>query len=163
HAPRAVESNMQAGAFPAAAGIAFRDIESSNLRQLDSLGVHTTHSRDKSTAQSSGANMARVMVVEDEGVVARDIARLLSSLGHEVAALVQSGAEAITRADANPPDLILMDIRLKDALDGVDTATQIRAARDIPVIFLTGLADVATLDRVRRTHAYAYVLKPFTD
>jgi signal transduction histidine kinase len=104
---------------------------------------------------------ATIMIVEDEAVVALHIAQRLKGLGHTVAAIARSGAEAVQQATALRPDLILMDIRLEGGMDGIEAAKQIRAREDIPIVYLTAYADEATLQRAKITEPYGYLLKPF--
>src|SRR5215472_7316079 len=102
-----------------------------------------------------------ILVVEDERIVARDIARRLHRLGYTVCASAASGPEAIAHAAQTQPDLILMDIFLPGPMDGIEAATQIRAHADIPVIYLTAHADDSTLQRAKTTEPFGYLLKPF--
>src|SRR5579863_7317599 len=103
----------------------------------------------------------RILVVEDENVVALDIQRDLISFGYVVPATAASGEEAIEKAAALRPDLVLMDIRLRGAIDGIEAAEEIRTRFDIPAIYLTAYADPATLSRARLTGALGYLIKPF--
>jgi two-component system sensor histidine kinase UhpB len=103
----------------------------------------------------------RILVVEDDQAVADLIARYLKRSGYEVAACVGTGEEAFHQAERTRPHLALMDIGLRGALDGVQTAERLRARFDIPVVFLTGLADDATIKRSQDAKAFGYVLKPF--
>ncbi len=105
----------------------------------------------------------RILVVEDEGIVAMEIQNRLSSMGYSVVAAVATGEVAIEKAGQLQPDLVLMDIRLKGKIDGVTAAEGIRARFDIPVIFLTAYADEHTLQRAKVTEPYGYVLKPFEE
>jgi two-component system cell cycle sensor histidine kinase/response regulator CckA len=105
----------------------------------------------------------RILVVEDEGIVAMEIRNRLASMGYVVVAVVAAGELAIEKAGELQPDLVLMDIRLKGKLDGISAAEQIRAQFDIPVIFLTAYADEHTLQRAKVTEPYGYVLKPFEE
>ncbi|GAB4545090.1 MAG: hypothetical protein Kow0063_39000 [Anaerolineae bacterium] len=102
-------------------------------------------------------------MVEDESIVALDIQNLLRNLGYDVVAIVSSGEEAVTSAAEMTPDLVLMDIRLKGALDGVEAAEQIRSRLDIPIIYLTAYADEATLQRAKVTEPFGYLVKPFEE
>ncbi|HEU4327039.1 MAG TPA: response regulator [Roseiflexaceae bacterium] len=104
-----------------------------------------------------------VLIVEDERVVAMDLRVLLQRLGYTVPAIASSGAEALERVAAHRPALVLMDIRLRGPQDGISTAEQIRAAYDIPVVFLTAYADQHTRERVRQTAPYGYLVKPFNE
>jgi CheY-like chemotaxis protein len=86
-------------------------------------------------------NKAKILVVEDEAIVAMDIADTLRKLGHEVTATVPSGERAIASIQENRPDLIIMDVGLEGEMDGIQTAEQIRAQFSIPVIYLTAFVD----------------------
>jgi len=105
----------------------------------------------------------RILVVEDEGIVAKDIQNTLKGLGYGVSARASSGEEAIDKAADTQPDLILMDIVLKGGMDGVEAAEQIRTRFDIPVVYLTAYSDEETLQRAKITEPYGYVLKPFSE
>lgn len=104
---------------------------------------------------------ARILVVEDENIVAMEIVDLLRHLGYAVSDQVASGEEAIGRAAATCPDLVLMDIRLKGKMDGIEAAEQIHATLDIPIIYLTAYADEETLSRAKLTQPLGYLVKPF--
>lgn len=106
---------------------------------------------------------ARVLVVEDETIVAMDIADTLKKLGYAVTDTVPSGEKAIARVKESTPDLIFMDIGLKGEMDGIQTAAQIRAQYSIPVIFLTAFVDEKTLDRAKATVPAGYLTKPFEE
>ena len=106
---------------------------------------------------------ARIMIVEDEQITATDIEDILTRLGHHVVAVVTSGAAAVAEADAERPELILMDIRIKGNMDGVEAARRIRETFGIPSIFLTAHADDATLDRAKLAEPLGYIVKPFHD
>ncbi len=105
----------------------------------------------------------RILIVEDESIVALDLANSLEKMGYCVAGQVARGADAIRAAEDLHPGLVLMDIRLKGEVDGIEAAEQIRARCDIPVIFLTAHADEDTLQRARVTEPFGYLLKPFDD
>jgi PAS domain S-box-containing protein len=104
-----------------------------------------------------------ILVVDDEAVVSLEISNLLQSWGYRVAGTVSTGDDAIKNVEESPPDLILMDINIKGAYDGIETAKRIRAVFNIPIIYLTAYADEAILRRVERTNPYGYILKPFHD
>ena len=106
---------------------------------------------------------ARILVVEDDRVVARDLRQQLVRLGYEVAGTTPRGEEAAALAMSARADLALCDIRLEGHMDGIDAAGEIRAACDIPVVFLTAYADDETLQRARITEPLGYLLKPFED
>lgn len=104
---------------------------------------------------------AKILVVEDETIVARDIQQSLTRLGYDVPTTATSGEEAIRKTKEIDPDLILMDIVLKGQMDGVETVRQINRQFDVPVIYLTAYADDATLERAKTTSPAGYMLKPF--
>jgi PAS domain S-box-containing protein len=104
----------------------------------------------------------KILVVEDEVIVARTIAAQLNQLGYSVSGMVSSGSAAIAKVAETPPDLVLMDIVLKGDIDGVTAATQIRQQQDVPIIYLTAYADDNTLQRAKLTQPFGYVVKPFT-
>lgn len=106
---------------------------------------------------------ARILVVEDERIVAKDIQNTLKSLGYGVSGLASSGEEAIDRAAETHPDLVLMDIALKGEMDGVEAVTQIQSLFDIPVVYLTAYSDEETLQRAKITQPFGYILKPFSE
>ncbi|MFN6567079.1 ATP-binding protein [Dendronalium sp. ChiSLP03b] len=104
----------------------------------------------------------RILVVEDEVIVARTIASQLNQLGYIVTGTASSGKVAITKASETKPELVLMDIILKGEMDGITAASHIREQLDIPVIFLTAYADHNTLQRAKITQPFGYIVKPFT-
>jgi PAS domain S-box-containing protein len=106
-------------------------------------------------------NTTNIFIVEDEKIVALDIAASLKSLGYNVTGMASSGMEAIDKIKKKIPDLILMDIRLKGDMDGITTAEAIHEDYDIPVIYLTAYADENTLERAKHTQPYGYLLKPY--
>lgn len=103
----------------------------------------------------------KILVVEDDPAVADLICRYLKRLGYQVAGCAATGEEAFLQAERTHPDLALMDIGLRGELDGVQTAERLRTRFDVPVVFLTGLADDATLKRSQEAEAFGYLLKPF--
>ena len=105
----------------------------------------------------------RILLVEDEPIIAAGIATKLRQLGYEMVGQSASGENAIRLVDSLEPDLILMDISLEGRLDGIDAAGRIRARHDIPVVFMTAYADEATVARATRHDPFAYVVKPITD
>ncbi len=103
----------------------------------------------------------QILVVEDESVVALNIRNRLRRDGYNVPTVATTGEEAIRKASELKPDLVLMDIVLKNDLDGVDAAAAIRREMDIPIIYLTAHADKDTVQRAKLTEPYGYILKPF--
>ena len=106
-------------------------------------------------------NPIKILVVEDEIIVAEDIAGRLKKLGYAVTATVASGEEALEKVAENRPDLVLMDIVLKGEMDGVTAAEKIRTRVDVPTVFLTAYADDKTLERAKLTNPFGYIIKPF--
>lgn len=106
---------------------------------------------------------AKILIVEDEKIVAKDIENCLKRFGYTVAAVASSGPEAIEKAAATRPDLVLMDILLKGEMDGVRAAEQIRTLFNIPIVYLTAYADDRTLQRAKTTEPYGYIIKPFEE
>lgn len=106
---------------------------------------------------------ARVLIVEDEAIVAMDIADRLAAMGYELAGRAASGSLALELAGSVKPDLVLMDIRLQGSMDGVAAAEEIRRHLRVPVIFLTAYSEEATLSRAKRAEPFGYLLKPFDD
>ena len=104
----------------------------------------------------------KILVVEDEMVVAMDLNMRLRKLGYECQN-VPSGEEAIGETNLFHPDIILMDIMLNGELDGVETAAKIHLHHDLPIVYLTANADEATLQRAQLTHPASYLLKPFKE
>ncbi|MBK7927056.1 MAG: sigma 54-interacting transcriptional regulator [Bryobacterales bacterium] len=106
---------------------------------------------------------ARIMVVEDERITAEDLRDILTQTGYEVTAAVASGEEALRRAEADRPDLVLMDIRIEGGLDGLETARLLRQRLDIPVVYLTAHADDETLAAAKLSEPLGYIVKPFQE
>jgi len=105
----------------------------------------------------------KILVTEDESIVAMDLKQRLEALGFEVIATVSTGAKAISQVESNLPDLILMDIQIKGNIDGIETAAKIQERFNIPIIFLTANSDTATIERAKTAGPLAYLLKPFED
>ena len=103
----------------------------------------------------------KILVVEDESIVALDIQNKLKGSGYSVPAIASSGEEAIEKAQETHPDLVLMDIKLTGGIDGIEAAEQIRDNLNIPVIYVTAYADERTLKRAKITEPFGYILKPF--
>ena len=106
---------------------------------------------------------AKILVVEDESITARDLELTLLELGYDVVAKVPTGEEAILQAEATKPDLVLMDIILAGEMNGIEAAQQINERFDIPVVYLTAHADEGTLSRAKITGPYGYIVKPFNE
>jgi two-component system cell cycle sensor histidine kinase/response regulator CckA len=105
----------------------------------------------------------KVMVVEDEAIIAFALQRQLIGMGFAATRGAQTAQEAFHLIEQESPDLVLMDIRLKGDMDGVQTASIIRSRYRLPVIYLTAFSDDATLDRARMTEPYGFLVKPIED
>lgn len=105
----------------------------------------------------------KILVVEDEKLIALNLQHVLNKLKYEVIGPADTGKSAIELSFAHHPDIILMDIRLKGSLDGIETAKIIKASQNIPVIYLTSYSDKETLDRAKITDPMGYILKPFDE
>ena len=105
----------------------------------------------------------KILVVEDEFITAADLIASLEYLGYCVPASTDTGQEVLELAEKFMPDLILMDINLKGEMTGIDVAEEIRAHLDIPIIFLTGQADEATISKAIESEPFGYILKPFEE
>lgn len=105
----------------------------------------------------------RILIVEDEMIVAMDVQQRLEKLGYKVVAHAVSGEEAVKLARKTNPDLILMDIKIRGEMDGIEAAVEIRKSQDIPVIYVTAFSGDETINRARKTEAFGYLIKPFED
>jgi DNA-binding LytR/AlgR family response regulator len=105
----------------------------------------------------------RVLVIEDESIVSKDIQNSLKKLGYLIAGSASNGEKAIELALSEQPDVILMDIMLKGDMTGIEAAEAIKKQYDVPIIYLTAYADSATLSRAKITEPYGYILKPFKE
>ena len=105
---------------------------------------------------------ARILLVEDEGIVAADIQERLTKFGYEVLA-VGSAEEALEKCAQGIPQIVLMDIVLKGMMDGIEAAIEINRRFDIPVVFLTAYADDETIGRAKRAKPFGYIIKPYEE
>ena len=105
----------------------------------------------------------KILIVEDELLIANNLARKLTKLGYEIVEIVSSGQDAIQMVGEKQPNLVLMDIVIKGEMDGIEAAAQISKKYGIPVIYLTAYADNETLNRAKDTTPFGYILKPFKD
>lgn len=103
----------------------------------------------------------KVLIVEDEMIIAANISMQLSNLGYVVTGIIPRGEEVLEQIRHNLPDIILMDINLKGDLDGIEIATSIQKLFKIPIIFLTANADEAHFNRAKKTNPYGFISKPF--
>jgi PAS domain S-box-containing protein len=113
-------------------------------------------------ATDSGTS-ARILVVEDEALVAENLRRCLRDLGYDVAGIADTAAEAVGLAREHKPDLVLSDIKIKGRVDGTAAARTFSRELDVPVVFLTAHADEATLQRAWQTGPFGYIVKPFSE
>ena len=116
----------------------------------------TTEPREVSVPASP-----KILVVEDEAIVAMDLQSQLQEMNYEVCGIADNGEDAISTASATRPNLILMDIVIKGGMDGIETAARVGRALHIPVIFLTAYSDDKIIERAARTASYGYLTKPF--
>jgi PAS domain S-box-containing protein len=107
--------------------------------------------------------MIRILIVEDESIVAEDIQRSLENMGYSILSIVSSGEEAIEKVKENEPDLVLMDIMLDGEMDGIEAADMIHSFSNIPIIFLTAYSDEKILERAKITEPFGYIIKPFRE
>ncbi|MDP3176926.1 MAG: diguanylate cyclase, partial [Spirochaetaceae bacterium] len=108
-------------------------------------------------------NNEKILIVEDEKIIALDLQRRLERFGYTVVGMASDGPEALELADQRHPDIILMDIMLAGSIDGIEVAKQIKATLAIPIIFLTAYTDEKTLERAKEVEPYGYILKPFKE
>jgi CheY-like chemotaxis protein len=106
---------------------------------------------------------ARILVVEDEMIIAREIMMVLRALGHEAVGSASSGEQAIEMAKALRPNLVLMDIQLAGTMDGITASQAIRKLFDIPSLFLSAFSGSDNLDRAKLATPVGYLNKPFED
>ena len=105
----------------------------------------------------------RVLIVEDENIVAMDLSRRLAKLGYKVVGTAPSGDRALQLVESRTPNIILMDIHIKGSQDGIEVASRINELYQVPIIFLTAYSEDSTLARARETCPYGYLLKPFSE
>lgn len=105
----------------------------------------------------------KILIVEDEILVATDIEESLESLGYTVQGIADTGLKAIESVETELPDLVLMDINLKGEMTGIEAARTIIQKHDVPIIYLTANADIDTVNKAKVALPYGYIIKPFTD
>ena len=103
----------------------------------------------------------KILVVEDEMLIAAKISMHLTNLGYEVTGILPRGEDALLGIEENKPDIVIMDIRLKGDINGIDTATRMQKNSDIAVIFLTANADEGTFNKAKAAKPYAFISKPY--
>ncbi|MGD8427468.1 MAG: response regulator [Balneolaceae bacterium] len=104
----------------------------------------------------------KVLVVEDEMIIALLIEKMVQNLGHQVVDKVTSGEAAVSAASEKDPDIILMDIRLQGEMDGIEAMLKIREKRNIPVIYISGNTDMIYQDKIKKTDYIDFLSKPIT-
>lgn len=104
---------------------------------------------------------AKILIVEDEMIIAANISLQLTELGYIVTGIVPRGEDALKHIEDNKPDILLLDINLKGQLDGIQTAEAMQKKYDIPIIYLTANSDDANFNRAKHTHPFAFISKPF--
>jgi len=102
----------------------------------------------------------RILIVEDDMIIAANISLQLTKLGYEINGIVSRGEEAIIHAKLDVPDIILMDVNLKGSIDGIETVSAIQKVANIPVIYITANNDEPTFIRAKKTHPHAFISKP---
>lgn len=107
--------------------------------------------------------MTRVLVVEDDAIISADLAETLLRLGYDVPATADNADAALRALDQHRPDVVLMDIRLRGGVDGIETVSRMRERSDVPVIYLTAHTDESTLGRAKETAPHGYLVKPFQE
>ena len=105
----------------------------------------------------------RILVAEDDTIIAMELRIRLESAGYALVAVVSRAEDAVQKATETRPDLVLMDVRLRGGIDGIEAAARIRACCDVPVVYLTALADAETLQRAQSAGLAGYIVKPFDE
>jgi DNA-binding NarL/FixJ family response regulator len=105
----------------------------------------------------------RILIVEDERIVAMGIKRMLVSLGYAVAGIASSGEDAIKKTEITCPDLVLMDIMLKGNINGIEAAKEIMTLFDVPVVYLTACSENKIMEKAWKTNPSGYIVKPFDE
>ncbi|MGZ0016395.1 LytR/AlgR family response regulator transcription factor [Yeosuana sp. AK3] len=103
----------------------------------------------------------KILIVEDEMIIAANISLQLTSLGYDVTGIIPRGEEALLHIEQQQPDIVLLDINLKGKIDGIETAQIMQKSFNIPIIYLTANADEAHFTRAKTTNPYAFISKPF--
>jgi CheY-like chemotaxis protein len=126
-------------------------------------GLNVSQSLEQAAPIAPWLAGTRVLIVEDEAVVAFHLKQELTKLGYTVAGVVTRGEEALKMIEESYPDVVLMDIHIQGKIDGIETAQRIPHYLHIPVIFLTAYSEDTTLERAGATRPYGYLIKPFLD
>ena len=123
----------------------------------------TTAQPEKQVLAPLSGNGWKILVVEDEAIIALDIQSILSKIGFTQAEVVHSGEESIKKVASGRPHLVLMDIKLKGKLDGIQAAHEIFYQYNVPVVYITAFGDEGTLKRANGTARYGFITKPFEE
>lgn len=105
----------------------------------------------------------KIIIVEDEAIIGMELEDRLRKMGYDVAGIAVDAESALKKIESDRPDIVMMDIRIKGNMDGIDTSSEIRRRYGIPVIFLTAHADENTIQRAKMTQPYGYLIKPFRE
>lgn len=124
--------------------------------------MFSLETKAKESARMAETQKGRVLIVEDDLLLSMVEERLINNLGYEVVGKVSSGEEAIKKEKELQPDVIVMDISLKGAMDGIDAMKEIRKSSDVAVIYLSGSSDETHIERAGETHYSGYLTKPIT-
>lgn len=108
-------------------------------------------------------NKIKIMIVEDEGIIAMDMKSKLTELGYEVTAIASSYGEALIKVETNKPHLLLMDVYIQGAINGIETAMYLKQTYEIPSIFVTAYNDKVTIEKILKINALGILQKPFDD
>jgi CheY-like chemotaxis protein len=111
----------------------------------------------------TGATGPRILIVEDERIVARDFQGMLGGLGFGNSDIACSGEEALRKVDETPPAIIFMDIKLGRDMDGIETAFRVRARHDMPIVFMSAMTDLETRGRAASIGRVFYITKPLRE
>jgi diguanylate cyclase (GGDEF)-like protein len=130
---------------------------------VESRLANTEHQKLFAIADTDSPDPVSILLVEDEGVIARDLEDTLTRLGYRVSGIASEGAEAIEMARELHPQLVVMDVSLRGDVDGIEAACAIQEDAPVPVIFLTGHSDTETLQRAVMTGPLGYLIKPFQE
>lgn len=121
------------------------------------------HPKDSAKDTDESTDQVRVLIVEDEILLAIDMRTMLEANGCTVVGIAASADQAISVAERERPDLVLMDVRLEGQRDGVDAAIEIRQRLDIPSLFVTANADARTQERAQAARPFGFIVKPFSE
>ena len=105
----------------------------------------------------------RIMIVEDNQIVAEDIRQTLTGFGYHVTGMASGGKEALSIASEGKTDLVLMDVNLGGERDGIEIAAELKDRYNMPVVYLTAHSDMQTLERAKKTEPFGFLIKPFNE